>query len=137
MTARSAAGDGIANAASRHLARNWGWVLLRGVLAVIGGALALLWPGLALLSLVLLFAAYMIADGASGIAAAIRAARRHERWGWLVAEGLLGIVAGLLALVLPTAAIFSSSCWRARGRSSRGRCSSPRRYVSTARTGAG
>jgi len=95
------------NGANRHLARNWGWLLLRGMLAILSGAVILAWPGLALLWLILLFAAYLIADGIVGIVAAIRAAQHHERWGWLVVEGVLGIVAGLVAFFIPTAAILS------------------------------
>src|SRR4051812_444954 len=94
----------LANARNRHLARNWGWVLLRGLLAILCGALAILLPGIALASLMLLFAAYMLADGIIGIVSALRAARAHQRWGWLVVEGILGIAAGLLALLVPAAA---------------------------------
>src|SRR5437660_3109675 len=48
--------------------------------------IALLMPGAALLAFVLLFAAYMLVDGVLAIIAGVRAAQRHERWGWLVAE---------------------------------------------------
>lgn len=86
---------------SACLARNWWAVLLRGVLAIVLGALTLLLPAVSLASLVLLFAIYMLADGVLGIVAAVRAARRHERWGWLVVEGLLDIAAGIAALAWP------------------------------------
>ena len=46
-------------------------------------------PGAAMLSLVLLFAAYALADGIFVIVAAVRAAKAHERWGLLVLEGLV------------------------------------------------
>ncbi|CAA9527563.1 MAG: hypothetical protein AVDCRST_MAG91-2671, partial [uncultured Sphingomonadaceae bacterium] len=91
------------DAMSGSLARNWGWVLLRGVLAIAAGVLALLLPGPAILALVLVFATYMIADGVVAIISAVLAARRHERWGWFVAEGLAGLAAGVLALLLPIA----------------------------------
>jgi uncharacterized membrane protein HdeD (DUF308 family) len=96
-----------ANPQSKFLARNWGWVMARGIVAVLGGVVALLWPGIALLWLALLFAAYMLADGIFGLLAAVHAARRHERWGFLTAEGLLGIVLGAVALFVPVAAIFA------------------------------
>jgi uncharacterized membrane protein HdeD (DUF308 family) len=86
---------------SALLARNWWAVLLRGLIAVALGILTFWMPAISLASLVLVFAAYMLADGVLGIIAAVRAARRHERWGWLVLEGLLDIGAGVVALAWP------------------------------------
>ncbi len=91
----------VAEQMSACLARNWWAVLMRGLLAIVLGILTLLMPGVSLASLILVFAAYMLADGVLGIVAAVRAARRHERWGWLVLEGLLDIGAGIAALVWP------------------------------------
>lgn len=90
-----------AAAMSARLAHNWWLVLLRGVLAIALGVLTLALPAVSLASLVLLFAAYMVADGIFGIGSGVRAARRGERWGWLVLEGLLNIAAGVGALILP------------------------------------
>jgi uncharacterized membrane protein HdeD (DUF308 family) len=86
---------------SALLARNWWAVLLRGLIAVAIGILTLWMPAVSLASLVLVFAAYMLADGILGIIAAVRAAGRYERWGWLVLEGLLDIGAGVAAFAWP------------------------------------
>jgi len=86
---------------SACLARNWWAVLLRGLLAIALGVLTLALPAVSLASLVLLFAVYMLVDGVLGIISGIRAATRHERWGWLVLEGLLDIIAGIAALIWP------------------------------------
>jgi uncharacterized membrane protein HdeD (DUF308 family) len=94
-------GPALSDAMSACLARNWWAVLLRGLLAIVLGVLTLALPAVSLASLVLLFAVYMLADGVLGILSAIRAARRHERWGWLVLEGLLDLAAGIAALVWP------------------------------------
>jgi uncharacterized membrane protein HdeD (DUF308 family) len=94
-------GPALSDAMSACLARNWWAVLLRGLLAIVLGVLTLALPAVSLASLVLLFAVYMLADGVLGIVSAIRAARRHERWGWLVFEGLLDLAAGIAALVWP------------------------------------
>lgn len=83
------------------LAANWWAVALRGASAVLFGLIALLLPGATVAALVLLFAAYMLADGVLAIVSAVRAARRHERWGLLVLEGVTDIVAGLLAFAWP------------------------------------
>jgi uncharacterized membrane protein HdeD (DUF308 family) len=83
------------------LVANWWAVALRGVFAILFGLLALLVPGATISVLVLLYAAYMLADGALAIVAAIRAASHHERWGLLVLEGIIDIIAGLVAFVWP------------------------------------
>jgi len=83
------------------LARNWWALALRGVFAIIFGLIALINPGLTLLALVFLFGAYSLIDGVFGVAAAVRAAEAHNRWGWLLVEGIAGIVAGIIAFVVP------------------------------------
>ncbi|MBV8574495.1 MAG: DUF308 domain-containing protein, partial [Acetobacteraceae bacterium] len=86
---------------SAALARNWWAVVLRGVFAIIFGLIALALPGLTIASLVLLFAVYMLVDGVFAIISAVRAAAHHERWGFLILEGVLDILAGLAALLVP------------------------------------
>ena len=92
------AGD---DAMSALLAQNWWAIALRGVFAIIFGIIALLMPGATMLALVLLFAAYLLVDGIFAIIAAVRAARRQERWGWLIFEGLVDFVTGGIAAVWP------------------------------------
>jgi uncharacterized membrane protein HdeD (DUF308 family) len=83
------------------LAENWWAVALRGVFGILFGLIALFAPGPTILSLVLLFSAYMLVDGVFGIVAAVRAARRHERWGLLLLEGLANIATGAIAFLWP------------------------------------
>lgn len=83
------------------LARNWWALALRGVLAVLFGIVAFVLPGTALLALAYFFGTYAFLDGVLAIASAVRAARRHERWGSLLVEGLFGIVAGAISFVWP------------------------------------
>lgn len=83
------------------LARNWWAFAIRGLLALVFGLIAILAPGVTMLSLVLLFAAYAIADGVFAIVSAVRAARAHERWGLLVLEGVADMLAALVALMWP------------------------------------
>jgi len=56
---------------------------------------------------VLVFAAYMLVDGIFAIVSAVRAARRHERWGLFVLEGIIDLIAGAFAFVLPGAALLA------------------------------
>ena len=90
-----------ADSMSVLLAQNWWAVAIRGACAVIFGLIALFWTGPTILSLILFFAAYMLVDGVFGIVAAVRAARRNERWGLLVLEGIADIAVGVIALMWP------------------------------------
>jgi uncharacterized membrane protein HdeD (DUF308 family) len=83
------------------LARNWGWVALRGVVAILFGLLTIVRPGITLSALILLFGAFAIADGSFRLFSAFANRRDQPRWGALALGGLLGIVAGVIALVMP------------------------------------
>src|SRR5689334_16995233 len=81
--------------------RNWWMLALRGVLAIILGLIFLLAPGIALLAFIAVFAAYAIIDGIVAVAVAIQERRAVTRWWWILVEGILSIVAGILAFVYP------------------------------------
>ena len=83
------------------LARNWWAFAIRGVLGIAFGLIAFTVPGAAMLSLVIVFAAYALADGVFAIVAAVRAAGRHERWMLFVFEGIVDIAAGAIAIMWP------------------------------------
>ncbi|MDN3238342.1 HdeD family acid-resistance protein [Glycomyces tritici] len=80
------------------LARNWAWVLVRGIFTIIFGAMAVFWPGITLYVLVILFGAYAIVDGVTSIA---MGAKRSYGRGFLITLGIVGIIAGLIALLWP------------------------------------
>ena len=82
-------------------ARNWWVLVLRGISAVVFGILALIWPGIALVVLVLLFGAYALVDGVLAIWAAFSSRRRSESWWVLLLEGAIGIAAGIVVLIWP------------------------------------
>jgi uncharacterized membrane protein HdeD (DUF308 family) len=85
-----------------ELSRAWWIMAVRGLAAVIFGVVALIWPEITLLALVLVFGAYVFVDG---VFALIAAARGRElaggSRGWLVLEGLLGVGAGIVAALWP------------------------------------
>jgi uncharacterized membrane protein HdeD (DUF308 family) len=83
------------------LARNWWLFLLRGIAAIAFGVLSLLWPGLSLVTLVLLFGAYALVDGVFALATGIVGRGTAEfRW-WLVLVGLLGVAVGIATILWP------------------------------------
>jgi uncharacterized membrane protein HdeD (DUF308 family) len=79
----------------------WWLVALRGLAGIVFGLFAIFMPGIAIITMLFVFAAYMLVDGVFGLAAAVTAARRGRRWGLLVAEGILTLLAGIVALVWP------------------------------------
>ena len=67
------------------MTRNWWMVLLRGMLAVLFGILALILPGAVLRSLIIVFGIFILFDGILALVAAFRAAgwrpmARLPRW---------------------------------------------------------
>ena len=100
-TARPLGAFALPDAISADLARNWWAVGLRGLLAILFGIIALAMPAATMLSLVLVFAAYMLADGILAIVSAVRAARHRQKWLWVTLQGVLSIVTAILALLLP------------------------------------
>lgn len=89
------------------LARNWWAIAIRGVAAILFGLCALLIPGAALWALVILFGAYCLVDGVFEIVASVRAAQAHERWGQLLAAGILGIIAAAITWFDPAITAFA------------------------------
>lgn len=90
---------------STGLARNWWAIGLRSLAAMLFGVSVLTLPRSTLASLVLLFAAYVAADGAFAILAGARAARRGERWWTLIAEGATNLLVAGAVLVWPALAV--------------------------------
>jgi uncharacterized membrane protein HdeD (DUF308 family) len=78
----------------------WWLVLLRGVLMVLFGIIALVSPGIALLTLVWVFGIYAILDGIAAVALGIRT-RGEPHWVWTIVQGVVSVLAGLVALVWP------------------------------------
>ncbi len=95
----------VMDAMSVALARNWWAVALRGAVGILFGLAALILPFATLQALVLLFAFYMLTEGVFAIVAGGRAAARHERWGLLILEGVVNLLAGIVSLLLPSLAI--------------------------------
>lgn len=92
-------------AMSAALAQNWWALAIRGVLAILFGLVAILMPVPTLISLALFFAAYLVVDGIFAIVAAVRAVQKHERWGLLLAEGVVDILMGGIVFLFPAGAV--------------------------------
>jgi uncharacterized membrane protein HdeD (DUF308 family) len=89
------------------LASRWGWVVLRGVVAILFGLLAFARPGVMSLTLLMLFAAYAFIGGISAIIAAARRERAGASWGALMLDGVLGIAVAVVAVLWPASAVIA------------------------------
>ena len=85
-----------------ELARNWGFIALRGALAVVFGVIAFFEPASAFAALVLLFGAYAFVDGVFALIALFRGAGKDRFW-VLVLEAVVGIGIGILTIAQPAA----------------------------------
>jgi uncharacterized membrane protein HdeD (DUF308 family) len=75
------------------------WALgINGVLSLAFGVVILVWPGISLYALVILFGAFSLANGIVGLVAAI-SGRAKEGRGWLVVSNLAGIAVGVLVFL--------------------------------------
>jgi uncharacterized membrane protein HdeD (DUF308 family) len=89
------------NIAAPIVQRNW-WILaLRGLLAIIFGLIALVAPRIALLAFIYVFAAYALVDGGIAVITAIQERELLYRWGWVLFEGILSILVGIIAFANP------------------------------------
>jgi uncharacterized membrane protein HdeD (DUF308 family) len=75
-------------------------LILRGVLAIIVGVIAIAWPGVTVLALVILFAIYAFIDAGLQTFRAFSSATAGPVFGHLLLA-VVGVVAGLVALVWP------------------------------------
>ncbi len=79
------------------LAEYWWAFLLRGILAVLFGIGAFVWPDLTLMVLVIFFGAYCLVEGIVSLIAAFGS----KRWGLHLFHGVISAAAGLVTLFWP------------------------------------
>ena len=87
------------------LARNWRAIAARGIATLLFALAILALPSATLASTVLLFAAYVSADGIAAIVAGTRAMGRGERWWTLIVEGGTNLAAATAVLVWAALAV--------------------------------
>jgi uncharacterized membrane protein HdeD (DUF308 family) len=82
-------------------ARTWWLLVMRGIAAITFGVLALLWPGLTLLVMALLWGAYVLVDGLLSLLHAFKLRGRGLSVALWALVGVLGVAAGVLAFIWP------------------------------------
>jgi uncharacterized membrane protein HdeD (DUF308 family) len=100
---------------TKIVSRTWWALVLRGVLAIVFGIIALIFTGQTLLVLVYVFGAFALISGITEIVTAVRAGEAHMRWGWLAVAGIVGVAAGIVSFVWPgitaLALLFLIAAW--------------------------
>jgi uncharacterized membrane protein HdeD (DUF308 family) len=79
----------------------WRVLLIRGIIALLFGIFAVVVPGWTILTLVLLFGAYVLADGITSVVSALQEHNTASNWWVLLIRGFLGIIAGFLVFFWP------------------------------------
>jgi uncharacterized membrane protein HdeD (DUF308 family) len=82
-------------------ARQWWVLVVQGLLGIVFGVLAILFPGIALITLAYLFAAWAIVSGLSHLGEGMRVAEMRGRSWPFAVSGVISIASGILAAVLP------------------------------------
>jgi uncharacterized membrane protein HdeD (DUF308 family) len=87
---------------------HWVWTIVQGVVSVLAGVLALIWPGLTALALLFVVAFWAIVLGIGEIGGAFASRRRRSTsWGWTLAAGILNVIFGILLLIWPASGILT------------------------------
>jgi uncharacterized membrane protein HdeD (DUF308 family) len=84
-----------------NLTRNWWLVALRGLLAILFGIFAFVWPELTWLVLILMFGIYAILDGIFAMVSGVSRSRYSSSWWVFLVEGFISLVAGVIVLLQP------------------------------------
>ena len=89
------------NAALQIARRHWWVSLVRGILALVFGIIALADPLIVLLAFIYVFAVYAILDGLTTIVSSLQERSSSRTWWMLLLEGIIGIIFGILVLAWP------------------------------------
>jgi uncharacterized membrane protein HdeD (DUF308 family) len=83
------------------LARVWKFTALRGALAIVFAVVILVWPSIGLTALIGLFGAFALVTGVTTIMGAVSTPLSGSDRAWIVIDGLLGVVVGIVVFVWP------------------------------------
>jgi uncharacterized membrane protein HdeD (DUF308 family) len=93
--------DPITTARDMLLDRPWWELVLRGIMIMIFGILAIVWPGITLGVLVILFGAIVLVEGFFQMISGFQVRGEDPRWVLLVIGGTVSVAIGAMALVFP------------------------------------
>jgi uncharacterized membrane protein HdeD (DUF308 family) len=83
------------------VSRKWWVLLLRGLGFIALGVIAMMWPGIPLMALVVLFAVFSLIDGAASVVLGMRGEPNGTMWWTMIFLGVLALAAGIVAIAWP------------------------------------
>jgi uncharacterized membrane protein HdeD (DUF308 family) len=83
------------------------FLLIRGLVAVVMGILAMAWPGITMAAIVGVFGLYAVIDGITSLMLGLTRTRTHGRSWAVVVQGVIGILAGIVTFVWPGITAFA------------------------------
>lgn len=79
----------------------WWSLVLRGIVLIGFGAMALAWPDITLSVLIVLFGVFVVIDGILASIGAVANRQAHEHWGLSLLGGVVGIGIGIVIIAWP------------------------------------
>lgn len=84
------------------------WLIVAGVAQILFGAIVVIWPGISLTALTIVFGAFALTYGLFGIGAALNMlAHKSTDWVPFFISGLAGVVVGVITFVHPAVTALS------------------------------
>ncbi len=85
----------------RSFSSYWWIILIRGILAILLGIVALVWTQAIALAIIFVFGAYAFVDGILAVVSGVNHRHVNPNWWLTLLEGLAGITAGIIAFTFP------------------------------------
>lgn len=79
----------------------WWPYLLFGIIGILAGMVAIIWPGITIVILVYVIGLWAIFGGVSEVFAALSIKREFDRWWIMLLSGILSVIFGLLIIASP------------------------------------
>jgi uncharacterized membrane protein HdeD (DUF308 family) len=78
---------------------NWVMLLVRGIIAILFGIMAIIWPGITAVALAVLWGIWALIEGVVNLVAAFQKGAAGK--GWKIFFGIVSILAGVIAIIHP------------------------------------
>ncbi len=83
------------------MSRPWWEMVLRGLFIMVFGIVAIAWPGISLLTLVLVFGVFIFVEGIFQMVGALKMKAEDPKWSLVFISGLFSLLIGIIAISWP------------------------------------